>query len=175
VRQLLFLSFLILSLRASADPETPAVPQCTVHMFPTKPLHTVMAAADAFHGLFGPESPAPGPEETPERWARTQFEERFGAGIARLLERHPPDSVVAESGLLFWSPPRRMPHPLTFAEAEHGSWIALTAALRAESLVNPLRFDKDGPASQLAWVVATANLRAACYGIEPVTPLEARR
>jgi hypothetical protein len=74
VRQLLFLSFLILSLRASADPETPAVPQCTVHMFPTKPLHTVMAAADAFAGLFGPEAPAPAPGESPEDWARAQFE-----------------------------------------------------------------------------------------------------
>ncbi len=29
--------------------------------------------------------------------------------------------------------------------------------------------------AQLAWVAATANLRAACYGIEPVSLLEARR
>lgn len=160
---------------ASADPEQPQVPQCTVHMFPTKPLHTVMAAADAFAGLFGPEAPAAAPGESAEEWARAQFEERFGAGMRRLLERHPPDSVVPESGLLFWSPPRRAPRPLVFDPAAHGEWVALTAGLRRQSLGAPLRFDKDGPPSQLAWVAATANLRAACYGIEPVSPLEARR
>ncbi len=164
---------------ASADPETPQVPQCTLHMFPTKPLHTVMAAADAFHGLFCSDvkQPEPGlsPEESAAAWGRALFEERFVAGIAQLLERHPPDAVVAESGLPFWSAPRRLPHELRFDEQQHGTFVRLSARLRLESLARPVAFDKDGPPHHVEWVAAYANLRAACYGIDRVTPLEARR
>ena len=159
---------------ASADPETPQIPQCTLHMFPTKPLHTVMAAADAFHGLFCSPVPVQG-ELGPAEWARWLFAEKFDVAVRSVLERHPADSVVPESGLLFWSAPRRLPHPLRLDESRHGAFLELTARLREESLAHPVAFDKDGPAHHVEWVARFANLRAEVYGIDQVTPLEARR
>ncbi len=169
------------SYSASADPPMPQIPQCTLHMFPTRSLHTVLSAADAFAGLFS-QPPAVDDKKSAIvshiAWAEAVFQERFVSGIEALLARHPIDSVVPESGLLFWAAPRRVPRPLVFAPSSsprHARFVELSARLREASLNALTPFDKDGHPEHVEWIALFANLRADCYGIEHVSELEARR
>jgi len=47
------------------------------------------------------------------RWARYHFEEQFSNQIKQLLYNFPPDQLTS-TGTLFWSGPKRCPHPIKF-------------------------------------------------------------
>lgn len=71
------------------------------------------------------------------RWARLHFETQFSNQIKQLLFNFPPDQLTS-SGALFWSGPKRCPHPLKF------------------SFDNPTHLD---------YIVSAANLKAYMYNI----------
>ena len=185
---------------ASEDPPVTVTPQCTLHMYPTSATHTLMLAKDVFHGLFTKDvaSHAVSTWQDCLEWAQRLFEERFVVQIKELLKRHPPESLVKETGAMFWSPPRRCPRPLDdkslYSEDEYNTFILLSAHLlaqaRAITLPNSLPrktwmdspsttetqiiFDKD-TLSHAMWVHLFGSLRGRCYGIASVSLLEAKR
>ncbi|XP_074598481.1 ubiquitin-like activating enzyme 1 [Brevipalpus obovatus] len=65
-------------------------------------------------------------------WARHHFENQFVNQIKQLLFNFPPDQLTS-SGALFWSGPKRCPHPLKFdpTNTTHIDYIMATANLRA--------------------------------------------
>lgn len=71
------------------------------------------------------------------KWARIYFEKQYNHQIKQLLYNFPPDNKTT-SGALFWSGPKRCPHPLVF--------------------------NADDP-THLAYVVSVANLRAYVYNL----------
>jgi ubiquitin-activating enzyme E1 len=78
-------------------------------------------------------------------YARCMYEDRFVNTIAQLAHTFPEDATNS-SGLPFWSPPKRFPHPLPFSAEE------------------PLCME---------FVVAAANLRANVFGVEGTRDVEA--
>lgn len=168
---------------ASSDPPVPQIPQCTLHMFPTRPQHTVQLARDVFSGIFNPSADSEDADAKADRnidpsaWAEALFVRRFRTQIEELLSRHPPDSLVENTGAPFWSPPRRIPSPIVYDSTNpvHRRFVELSIALRKQSLVAPIAFDKDGPPEHCEWVTLFANLRADCYNIDHVSVSEARR
>lgn len=195
---------------ASADVENQPVAQCTLHLFPTRVEHIVEHARHAFHRHYtrdtalcvaGAVPPGLSAAEHAEcetalrelralhtaddcvRWAQQLFARTFGDAIEAVLARHPPGSVT-EGGLPFWAPPRRLPRPLSAADAGplYAPFVAVAAQLRAQTLgigtgsgATPVAYDKDGDARHLTWLTLHANLRGQCYGIAAVSELEARR
>ncbi|XP_032746418.1 ubiquitin-like modifier-activating enzyme 1 Y [Rattus rattus] len=71
-------------------------------------------------------------------WAYQHWHTQYSHNIQQLLHNFPPDQLTS-SGVLFWSGPKRCPHPLTF------------------DTNNPLHLD---------YVMAAANLFAQTYGLE---------
>jgi len=66
-------------------------------------------------------------------WARNLFQENYNNQIRQLLFNFPADHTIS-SGALFWSGPKRCPHPLTFDvyNVQHLDYIVSGANLRAE-------------------------------------------
>eukprot|EP01134_Creolimax_fragrantissima_P004779 CFRG4779T1 len=168
------LPFLTESYSSSQDPPEKSIPICTLKNFPNAIEHTIQWARDSFEDLFfqqcenvnqyltnldfcdqleklsisqqtevveslkanlGNEKPATFDDCIV--WARLKFEEYFNNSIAQLLFNFPPDQMTS-SGTSFWSAPKRCPKPLVFDSSE------------------PLHLD---------FIVASANLRAANYGL----------
>lgn len=65
-------------------------------------------------------------------WARKLFESQFHDRIAQLVYTFPEDAVTS-TGSLFWSPPKRCPHPLDFSasDAGHATFVQAGAILKA--------------------------------------------
>jgi len=65
-------------------------------------------------------------------WARLLWQELFHNQIAQLLFNFPADQTTS-TGALFWSGPKRCPHPLTFSEDNpvHMDFVRAAAKLRA--------------------------------------------
>uniref|UniRef100_A0A7S3AS77 E1 ubiquitin-activating enzyme n=1 Tax=Haptolina ericina TaxID=156174 RepID=A0A7S3AS77_9EUKA len=72
-------------------------------------------------------------------WARRKFESYFYNRVRQLLHNFPADATTSQ-GVPFWSPPKRLPKPLTFDPSD------------------PLH---------IQFVMAAANLRAFMFGITP--------
>ncbi|XP_046622814.1 ubiquitin-like modifier-activating enzyme 1 [Neodiprion virginianus] len=169
--------FLTESYSSSQDPPEKSIPICTLKNFPNAIEHTLQWARDTFEGLFkqAAESAAqhisdpffiertlklPGVQplevleavktalidERPRSftdcvaWARCHWQEQYSNQIRQLLFNFPPDQVTT-SGQPFWSGPKRCPVPLTF------------------DLNDRLHLD---------YIIATANLKAAVYGIRQI-------
>ncbi|XP_054164273.1 ubiquitin-like modifier-activating enzyme 1 isoform X2 [Oppia nitens] len=66
------------------------------------------------------------------KWARLNFEEQYVNQIKQLLYNFPPDSLT-NSGVPFWSGPKRCPHPLVFDpnNETHLDYIVAGANLKA--------------------------------------------
>ena len=66
------------------------------------------------------------------KWARLHFEEQYVNQIKQLLYNFPPEQTTS-SGALFWSGPKRCPHPLEFDanNPTHLDYIVSAANLRA--------------------------------------------
>nr|CAB3267419.1 ubiquitin-like modifier-activating enzyme 1 [Phallusia mammillata] len=66
------------------------------------------------------------------QWARLRFQELYHNNIKQLLHNFPKDQTTS-SGALFWSGPKRCPHPLEFdpENETHINYIISTANLRA--------------------------------------------
>lgn len=75
------------------------------------------------------------------KWARLLFQENYNNSIRQLLFNFPPDQKTS-SGALFWSGPKRCPHPLEFDPAND---------------------------THMSFIIAAANIRAFMYGIPPQT------
>lgn len=67
------------------------------------------------------------------KWARLKFQDQYFNNISQLLFNFPPDQTTS-SGALFWSGPKRCPHPLVFdvANDTHFDYVFSAANLRAE-------------------------------------------
>nr|XP_039247456.1 ubiquitin-like modifier-activating enzyme 1 [Styela clava] len=67
------------------------------------------------------------------KWARTRFQEQYYNNIAQLLHNFPPDQKTT-SGAMFWSGPKRCPHPLEFDvnNETHFEYVYSAAQLKAE-------------------------------------------
>lgn len=65
-------------------------------------------------------------------WARKLFESHFHDRIAQLVYTFPEDAVTS-TGSLFWSPPKRFPHPLVFKAVDpgHAAFVQAGAILKA--------------------------------------------
>jgi ubiquitin-activating enzyme E1 len=68
--------------------------------------------------------------------ARLEFEERFSNQIKQLTHVYSEDYVVEEDGTLFWSGPKRFPHPKEFnpEDETHLLFVVAMANLIAKSL-----------------------------------------
>ena len=140
-------------------------------MFPLSPLHTILAAVDAWSSLFAEISPEP--QTTPLSGARV-LEDRFVTAVQSVLRRHPTDSVLEETGELFWAQ-KKVPHSLAvdLTDSTQRRFVELTDELLAR---RPVEFDKDEESGiHVEWITCFANLRAKCYNIELSTLLEARQ
>jgi len=92
-------------------------------------------------------------------WARRKFESYFRNRIGQLLHNFPPDATTSQ-GVPFWSPPKRLPTPLSFDAADplHMQFVMGAANLRAFMLGVPTPADcRDSVA--IAKILATS---AAC-------------
>lgn len=78
------------------------------------------------------------------KWARFYFEEQYVNQIKQLLYNFPSDSKT-NSGALFWSGPKRCPHPLEFdANNEtHLDYIVAAANLKAYVYNIPQNKDRE--------------------------------
>ncbi|XP_060691371.1 ubiquitin-like modifier-activating enzyme 1 [Hemiscyllium ocellatum] len=67
-------------------------------------------------------------------WARRRWQTQYSNNIRQLLHNFPPDQVMP-SGVLFWSGPKRCPHPLEFDPNNHVhmDYIMAAANLYAQS------------------------------------------
>jgi len=76
------------------------------------------------------------------KWARLQWQKDYYNQIVQLLHNFPADQTTS-SGALFWSPPKKCPHPLEFdADNEmHFSYVFTGANLRAEMYKIPQNRD----------------------------------
>jgi len=163
------------SYASSRDPPEKSIPTCTLHHFPNAIEHTIQWARDVFEGLYRNQAEQvnsyvtntafmeqlakqsggvkletlsniknclvddkPKGFEDCIKWARLKFEEYFNHNIQQLLHNFPADMVTI-TGAPFWSGPKRAPRPIGF------------------QLDNQLHID---------FIIATANLRAANFGIE---------
>ncbi|KAK9154014.1 hypothetical protein Sjap_001494 [Stephania japonica] len=72
-------------------------------------------------------------------WARLKFEDYFSNRVKQLTYTFPEDSATS-TGALFWSAPKRFPHPLQFSVGDPGHLHFLVAAsvLRAETFYIPI-------------------------------------
>lgn len=166
--------FLTESYSSSQDPPEKSIPICTLKNFPNAIEHTLQWARDMFEGIFKQSAanaaqyisdptfiertlklPGCQPLEALEsvktaliderpksiedcvKWARFHFQEQYANQISQLLFNFPPDQQTS-SGQPFWSGPKRCPEPIPF------------------NVDNAMHLD---------YVFATANLRAAVYGI----------
>eukprot|EP00834_Sanchytrium_tribonematis_P002617 NODE_85_length_22232_cov_1.318619.p1 type:complete len:826 gc:universal NODE_85_length_22232_cov_1.318619:6612-4135(-) len=158
--------FLTESFSSSNDPPEKSIPMCTLHNFPNKIEHTIQFARSEFEGLFkrGPEEvlafkkgvkPKEGLKyfkdivkqcstfEECVQWARLKFEDYFGNTIKQLLHVFPKD-VKTKEGHLFWSGPKRAPHPILFdiKNSQHLAFITSAANLRAVNFgIKPMNLD----------------------------------
>eukprot|EP00835_Amoeboradix_gromovi_P005754 NODE_578_length_6506_cov_0.092711.p1 type:complete len:961 gc:universal NODE_578_length_6506_cov_0.092711:4553-1671(-) len=147
------------SFTSSNDPQEESIPMCTLHNFPNKIEHTIQWGLNLFEGCFnkGPAESTlyingqPGLNESLPyyidiiqnkcsswteciQWARLQFEEHFSNSIKQLLFNFPIDSTTSQ-GHLFWTVPKRAPHPLVFdiSNKAHFSFIEYASKLRAST------------------------------------------
>ncbi|XP_074248483.1 ubiquitin-like modifier-activating enzyme 1 [Saimiri boliviensis] len=67
-------------------------------------------------------------------WAYHQWHTQYSHNIQQLLHNFPPDQLTS-SGALFWSGPKRCPHPLTFdvSNALHLDYVMAAANLFAQT------------------------------------------
>ena len=99
-------------------------------------------------------------------WARRKFESYFASRIKQLLHNCPPD-MKTQTGVPFWSPPKRLPKPLAFDAADplHMQFVVAAANLRAFALgVAPPADCRDAAA-----VAALLASSAECV-VPPFTP-----
>ncbi len=140
---------------ASSDPAQKEIPVCTLKYYPHAIEHTLQWARDMFESLFSvaPEviqkmkatTTALSPSEKAAaarlilpsdgdclQWARFLWEDCFANDIKQLLHHFPADSVNSQ-GMPFWSPPRRLPVPLTFdpEDEDTRTFVHAAALLRA--------------------------------------------
>lgn len=162
---------------SSQDPPEKSIPICTLKNFPNAIEHTLQWARDNFEGIFkqSAENAAqflsdpqfidrtlslsgvqplevletvkaaliddrPKSFEDCVKWARLHFQEQYSNQIVQLLFNFPPNQTTS-TGQPFWSGPKRCPAPITFDVNE------------------PLHLD---------YIFATANLKAAVYGIPQI-------
>eukprot|EP00615_Pteridomonas_danica_P013815 CAMPEP_0114400252 /NCGR_PEP_ID=MMETSP0102-20121206/16262_1 /TAXON_ID=38822 ORGANISM="Pteridomonas danica, Strain PT" /NCGR_SAMPLE_ID=MMETSP0102 /ASSEMBLY_ACC=CAM_ASM_000212 /LENGTH=1016 /DNA_ID=CAMNT_0001562545 /DNA_START=1 /DNA_END=3051 /DNA_ORIENTATION=+ len=159
---------------ATRDPPEKSIPVCTLKNFPHQIEHTLQWARDLFEGVFKqvPEdvnkyltdpnfmtqlqqqqntkldtlkkvreslvTTRPNSFYDCITFARLGFQESFHNSIAQLLHNFPVDQITS-TGTPFWSGSKRPPQPLNFDETD---------------------------ATHMAYVKASANLRATNYGIE---------
>ncbi|GAV73594.1 ThiF domain-containing protein/UBACT domain-containing protein/UBA_e1_C domain-containing protein/UBA_e1_thiolCys domain-containing protein [Cephalotus follicularis] len=67
-------------------------------------------------------------------WARLRFEDYFANRVRQLTYTFPEDATT-NNGTLFWSAPKRFPHPLLFSvdDLSHLHFITAASVLRAET------------------------------------------
>ncbi|XP_022732085.1 ubiquitin-activating enzyme E1 1-like isoform X1 [Durio zibethinus] len=72
-------------------------------------------------------------------WARLRFEDYFVNRVKQLIYTFPEDAATS-TGALFWSAPKRFPHPLQFSAADpsHVQFIMAASILRAETFGIPI-------------------------------------
>ena len=165
---------------SSSDPPEPSIPVCTLKSFPYLIEHTLQWARDAFEGEFAQaadsvnqwlERPSylqelqrdaadsvPAAVEAVHAaifdrpsgaagcvsWALRRFDLWFDSSIRRLLAQFPPDHKT-DGGEPFWSGTRRRPLPAPFDAREE---------------------------SHVAFAAAAARLRAAAFGLPPLSDAE---
>ncbi|EMP26551.1 Ubiquitin-like modifier-activating enzyme 1 [Chelonia mydas] len=162
--------FLTESYSSSQDPPEKSIPICTLKNFPNAIEHTLLWARDEFEGLFKQ------PAESVNQYISDP----------KVLERtlKPPGTQTPEktnSGTLFWSGPKRCPHPLTFDDSNplHMDYIVAAANLFAQTygitgtrdvgdVAKLLRQVQDDDTNfHMDFIVAASNLRAENYDIPP--------
>src|SRR5699024_411128 len=132
----------------SDDPQEKSIPLCTIRNFPHLPVHCVEWALSEFKSLFTQniseirtaveeveEKPIPDQikrliamrPRTPKdalSSAIKLFYIQFTQNPSRLLDTFPPGHITDE-GAPFWTPPKRIPAPITLSVADplHISFI----------------------------------------------------
>ena len=166
---------------ASRDPPEKSIPICTLKNFPYQIEHTIQWARDFFEGTFTQASDdanqylgnnaaflkslesqqnvkldilqrlhsslvseRPTTFEQCIEWARLKFEDLFANNPKQLLHNFP-TTMQTSSGQPFWSGHKRAPTPLSFSPDNE---------------------------QHMAFIVATANLRAFNYGINGTRDVE---
>ncbi|CAI9097290.1 OLC1v1033679C1 [Oldenlandia corymbosa var. corymbosa] len=72
-------------------------------------------------------------------WARLKFEDYFANRVKQLTYTFPEDSTTS-NGALFWSAPKRFPHPVKFSvdDSSHLNFVMAASILRAETFGIPI-------------------------------------
>ncbi len=87
---------------------------------------------------------------------------RFHDRIAQLVYTFPEDAVTS-TGSLFWSPPKRFPHALTFSaeDSAHADFVQAAASLKAG--VHGIKLPGWASDSHAVRALTRALINAACY------------
>lgn len=140
------------SYSSSSDPQEKSIPLCTIKSYPYSIEHTIEWAMSEFKlhfservqdvkeylenkdpGLQDGYDSAPKNAEECLKNALSLFVNSFSTSIQSLLSTFPPDHVD-DQGNLFWSPPKKIPSPISFNinDKLHITFIHSTANLYAE-------------------------------------------
>ncbi|ELA41679.1 uncharacterized protein VICG_01312 [Vittaforma corneae ATCC 50505] len=144
--------FISESYSSSSDPQEKSIPLCTIKSYPYSIEHTIEWAMSEFKLHFNErvqdakeylESKDPGlqdiydsaPKNVEEclKAALSMFVNSFSTSIQNLLNTFPPDHVD-DQGNMFWSPPKKVPSPISFNinDKLHIIFVHSTANLYAE-------------------------------------------